>query len=1727
MGKTFLGSHKPPSSKGNPARGSKYCNLVNIGGKLKSGSEDERNAFSANDSAPGCRGQGNGGLEKVPGLYVDTCRSLIKNDSCDVWCICRLVKPCQSCRERRQADRDSTPTPEDNPDIRDPGPEGSGGSTKSSATPTSTGRGIEVKNREHSANQSVVQINVEDFDASSSSRLNKTEIFLSGFCSTEEINASNGAENGTCVNGFELSDTRAASDCVGINLVELFQKLDKLNAAHEELETAHTPGEPRVADTPPGTPSVTMDTASVCSALDNFDFDTSFCSLKSTDLMDPPGDLTDQLALVQQMVVEMKTGFTRAMEELSKIQYGDQTLQQQLADNTQQCHCEITSVSRTVQDLKGAVERLSGKLDEVSEAQIGLQEKLDTYQTDKTMLLEELERSGALSEQARLRLCGSSVQENNNTIPPEVGPMVHPYLNSLQHMHRDSSLTAAVSRSLNLTQALGEKCLNLDLSTTSSDDEDNSRHSRSRSGSSHRAVSHQRKFQYEDSPARPSQKIPPHEQFLGEVRREEAVRDMVEVEREYCGQLWALMEDFMNPLRDETIMARREFSLLFPPYIPHLYEQHCIILRKLEERVKKWKHGGVIGDVFAKFTESQDGEGLMLYKDFINDFPTIINTMNKWFAHSPHFRELMQSQYLANAPVLQLLLAPLQQIPKYSLLLKSLLKATSVDHPDRYYLESSLARLKQFLTSMNDDLEQAMMAINGNGQHVKRVHEAGISARSKSSASSGEVNPMSRDSGIHSNEEERAKSPMSPNSSRRYLLQMLREKREHRAQEVGAGTPRGKKTATYSSNPDLPAQLQSLQDGRMSPHLASLPQSRMFSSLSKLPLPRENSTNRRSRSRKQPEQTTINPHYLRPLTPQVLQNSKSAHNFDSSMKREEYAERMRQRPQSAMEFSYRGRNHGDEYLDLLAHQASLAISPPHSSSSDRSRQELQMSLQKLLAETNNLPDDYSDHEHDLADGHVSYHKQFLATKNKIQKHKQNMAKEGVDIIQDDFGIYGDDDEDDNDIDDTQQEVKPMKLLTDSHRPKIMVPRWRQNTSPQPPSYNQSVAAAGRKPGNTEANLAASLAQSLFDTGQQHSDTLPKEKRGPDSPRKTTVGMHNASHEKGSLKRKSKTRTADSPRRSPVRQSPVPCDSTSKSVAKSLSFDTAPNRPSNLPLKQNNNANAQNQQQSASSTEQSDNDKPKRNSVTKLSDVIAYTADCLEKKELVNLADADSDSDSEEKLERVSDIPGGKLSVSDILANHNMKVSSVDVGSSGEMTGDEMDKGTASDKQRVNGNNNSKNKADTDSVVFYFQHRDQINKGNTESHESQRSPTFINTSMDKTSTPKTEYKPLPTNSLKDGFGNFSKKETGRRVRSDEAKPEAVINPSDKDMSQHTSRISSVDSTCSAESEASESSTKERVLKAVDQLRMSFERKKQLTEERRQSQSLTQPRDLSSPTSPTSTVPIQKHFNDLSLNNKGEEQKSPVMKSFSTPVRPSEHENGVDQLEQKHGMYFKKTGQTKLKYQSETASARQIQHKMERAASPTGRTPSPINLNSPYEKFKTQVEASNLAKPKQKNSGPLRNSFEGSLIPKRSKSPTRSSAERERPKSSTDFLRQESKDGQNKNSTKETKIPVLKKASGGTLSKSSEDISKLKKKSAFKDQLKHIFGRKKKKSKLYSCNGYDPDEEYNNHVTIATEPSFQHTDDDEGFFPLRADRRANSASHILQNYQFEENDPVSAV
>ena len=975
----------------------------------------------------------------------------------------------------------------------------------------------------------------------------------------------------------------------------------------------------------------------------------------------------------------------------------------------------------------------------------------------------------------------------------------------------------------------------------------------------------------------------------------------------------------------------------------------------------------------------------------------------------------------------------------------------------------------------------------------------------------------------------------------RFVLQVLREKREQETRQsrgkidIRPPSPHGR----FGSHPDLTNQYNGLPDGRMSPYqLSQLPQSKMFSSLSKLPLPKEKGKKSKSSRLHEAPRPVINTNYLRPLTPQLFPASSNAYNFEAVRRRDEFSERPQHRPASAMEFTTNTIDNRDQYLEMMAIQAGLTLSPSHSTSSDHSRRELELSLQKLLLETNNANGSYT--EDTLQEAEVvyepqdTYQKQFLASKERILKHGQenneshhqqsSMRKVKRKLpfhphaqpqsTQEDYGIYGDDDDDDDDENTEyaeQDKVTPMKLLPDTHRPKIMVPRWRQNASPHPPSYTQSVEQMNKtQTGFTsEENLAASLAQSLLDGEKNQSPS--REENLPKNPDLTshTPRTANSLKRKEASKNAPPARAAQSPRRSPARVTPHSDERNSMPHVRSQSFDISASRPTDLHLTHTNSVSV------ASSNNATDN-KDALNSVSKLTDVIAYTADCLEKSESVrvkNVPDNANDVPNRHNISKsqmlktrsnnsqnprsdqqghhdtafssTADIDNGHLKLSNILSDNSLKVSSVD----------DSDTSPVQQTATINPNQSvqpfsfavpldiseSKSNPNTDSVVQYFKNREESKiplVGSPIKDPSSKIPTFI--CMDKTSTPVTEQRPFsPSKGLgKENTNVFQKREIGRAVRDDYGKDTKPAGTEGSTVVLNSAAIK--------EETQSVPATKESVLRKVDKLRMSFERQKQLSEERRQ-QSMLQ--------SPTKEIKnqlqqpyIQKQFNELSMANRKSVDNTPsptsnkplVLKTFSMPNSSSHdrsgdqsdgHDNSLsDSSDHKQGIYRKAAQpRTPSRYPTDTSSG--AKHKLERATSPTVRTPSPTNFTSQYDKFKQQVESSKLHGQTSRLLSPTRSLKDSSLIPQRSKSPTRSSGERERPKSTTDLEKiaaaerdkaEEAEHSQLKGVLKDsnTKIPVLKKGSGSPgISKSTEDISKIKKKSAFKTKLTNIFGRKK--------------------------------------------------------------------
>nr|XP_006811276.1 PREDICTED: intersectin-2-like [Saccoglossus kowalevskii] len=138
--------------------------------------------------------------------------------------------------------------------------------------------------------------------------------------------------------------------------------------------------------------------------------------------------------------------------------------------------------------------------------------------------------------------------------------------------------------------------------------------------------------------------------------------------------------------------------------------------------------------------------------------------INQWSKQSHKFRKFLKKQLselnCSNVGLATYLLAPLQRIPKYVLLLKQLLKYTTEDNPDYYYMQTAVQGLNEFINNMNTAIQEAFKVLNSSTQSPpKKIESSG--SHEFSSNSSIDLHKLShsstalstsshKDSGIHS-----------------------------------------------------------------------------------------------------------------------------------------------------------------------------------------------------------------------------------------------------------------------------------------------------------------------------------------------------------------------------------------------------------------------------------------------------------------------------------------------------------------------------------------------------------------------------------------------------------------------------------------------------------------------------------------------------------------------------------------------------------------------------------------------------------------------------------------------------------------------------------------------------------------------------------------------------------------------------------------------------------------
>jgi CRP-like cAMP-binding protein len=184
-------------------------------------------------------------------------------------------------------------------------------------------------------------------------------------------------------------------------------------------------------------------------------------------------------------------------------------------------------------------------------------------------------------------------------------------------------------------------------------------------------------------------------------RRFRVAAELLQTERTYVESLSVLVELYMVPLQQASpaILSAADVSKIFDS-VNKVRDCNVRFLRALEQRVEPWGEANCVGDVVLGLLGELD-----CYLQFTNMFDLATKrvgellTSNKAFAQfCQSARENVRSKRL---DVGAYLIAPIQRIPRYVMLLADLAKSTASTHADAAPLRDAEQRMRDFADAMN------------------------------------------------------------------------------------------------------------------------------------------------------------------------------------------------------------------------------------------------------------------------------------------------------------------------------------------------------------------------------------------------------------------------------------------------------------------------------------------------------------------------------------------------------------------------------------------------------------------------------------------------------------------------------------------------------------------------------------------------------------------------------------------------------------------------------------------------------------------------------------------------------------------------------------------------------------------------------------------------------------------------------------------------------------------
>ncbi|XP_036115633.1 rho guanine nucleotide exchange factor 17 [Molossus molossus] len=192
--------------------------------------------------------------------------------------------------------------------------------------------------------------------------------------------------------------------------------------------------------------------------------------------------------------------------------------------------------------------------------------------------------------------------------------------------------------------------------------------------------------------------------------RKHVTMTLLDTEQSYVESLRTLMQGYMQPLKQPENSLLCDPSLVDEIFdqIPELLEHHEQFLEQVRHCVQTWHAQQKVGDLLI---QSFSKDVLVnIYSAYIDNFLNAKDAVRMAKEARPAFLKFLEQSMRENKEkqaLSDLMIKPVQRIPRYELLVKDLLKHTPEDHPDHPLLLDAQRNIKQVAERINKGVRSA------------------------------------------------------------------------------------------------------------------------------------------------------------------------------------------------------------------------------------------------------------------------------------------------------------------------------------------------------------------------------------------------------------------------------------------------------------------------------------------------------------------------------------------------------------------------------------------------------------------------------------------------------------------------------------------------------------------------------------------------------------------------------------------------------------------------------------------------------------------------------------------------------------------------------------------------------------------------------------------------------------------------------------------------------------